>query len=99
MRYFLALVDLEYKVVCVISDDTNVFTIMLDNCKKLNGLTLLFVWSKEKQINVNKVYVQLGAEKAKALIGFYCFSGCDTAPEDTEAKSFLNSELGVFKVF
>ena len=48
MRYFLALVDLEYKVVCVISDDTNVFTIMFDNCKKLNGLTLLFVWSKEK---------------------------------------------------
>ena len=51
------------------------------------------------------MYVQLGAEKTKALIGFYCFSACITVEKitreskDTWTKSYLNSDLGVFKAF
>ena len=51
------------------------------------------------------VCVQLGAEKAKALIGFHCFSDFDTVEKftgkskDTQTTSFLNSELEVSKVF
>ena len=40
MRYFLGLVDLENKVVCVKSNDTDVFTIMLDNYEKLNDFVI-----------------------------------------------------------
>ena len=49
--------------------------------------------------------MQVGAEKAKTLIGFHCFSGCDTVEKftrktkDTWMKWFLNRELEVFKVF
>ena len=43
MRHCLGLVDLENKVVCVKSNDNNVFTIMLGNYEKLNGLALLIV--------------------------------------------------------
>ena len=49
--------------------------------------------------------MQVGAEKAKTLIGFHCFSGCDTVEKftrktkDTWMKLFLNRELEVFKVF
>ena len=45
MRYCLGLVDLENKVVCVNSNDTDLFNIMLCNYEKLNGLTLLIAWS------------------------------------------------------
>ena len=40
MGYCLELVDLENKVVYVKSTDTDIFTIMLGNYEKLNGLTL-----------------------------------------------------------
>ena len=105
MRYCLGLVDLENKIVCVKSSDTDIFTIMLGNYEKLNGLTLLIAWSNEKWINLTKVYEQLGAEKANSLIGFHCFSNCDTVKKFTEkskgtwTKSFLNSDLDVFKAF
>ena len=52
--------------------------------EKLNGLTLLIAWSNEKRIDLTKVYVQLGAEKGKALIGFHCFSGCNTVEKFTK---------------
>ena len=57
MRYCLGVVDLENKVVSVKSNDTNdtVFTIMLGNYEKLNGLTLLNAWSNEKWMDVTKV--------------------------------------------
>ena len=48
MHYFLGLVDLEKKVACFKSNDTNVFTIMLGKRKKLNGLMLLTAWSNKK---------------------------------------------------
>ena len=105
MRYCLGLVDLENKVVCVKSNDTDVFTIMLSNYEKLNGLTLLIAWSNEKWINLTKLYKQLGAEKAVTVIGFHCFSGCDTVEKfqgkskDTWTKSFLNSDLDVCKSY
>ena len=83
MRYCLGLVDVENRVVCVKSNDTDVFTIMLGNYEKLNGLTLLIAWPNEKWINLTKVYEQLGAKKANALIGFYCFSGCNTVEKFT----------------
>ena len=73
------------------------FTILLGNYEKLNGFTLLIAWSNEKRINLTKVYEQLGAEKAKGLIGFHCFSCCKTAEKfikkykDTWSKSFSNS--------
>ena len=56
-------------------------------------------------MDLTKVYVQLGAEKAKALIGFHCFSGCDTVEKstkkfkDTWINSFLNNDLYVFQAF
>ena len=54
-------------------------------------------------ISLIKVYEQVGAEKAKALIGFHRFSGCNTVEKftgkskGTWTKSFLNSDLDVFK--
>ena len=51
------------------------------------------------------MYEQLGAEKANALIGFHFFSGCDAVEKftrkfkDARTKSFLNSDLDVFKAF
>ena len=39
MHFCLGLVDLENKVVCVKSNDTDVFTNMVGNYEKLNGLT------------------------------------------------------------
>ena len=74
---------MENKVVCVKSNNTDVFNLMLGNYEELNGLTLLIAWSNEKWIKLTKVYVQLGAEKAKALIGFHCFSGCDSVEKFT----------------
>ena len=71
------LVDLENKVVYAKSNDTAVFTMLLGNYEKLNGLTLLVALSNEKWINLTKLYKQLGAEKAKALISFHCLSGCN----------------------
>ena len=50
--YCLGIVDLENKVVCVKSNDTDIFTIMLGNYKKLNGLTILIVLSNEKWVNL-----------------------------------------------
>ena len=81
------------------SNDIDVFTIMLSNYENLNDLILLIAWSSEKWINLTKIYEQLGAEKAKALIGFHCFSSCDTVEKitgkskDTWTKSFLNSDF------
>ena len=46
-------------------------------------LTLLIAWSNEKWVNLTKVYEQLGAEKANTLIGFHCFSDCDTVEKLT----------------
>ena len=40
MGYCLEIVDLENKVVYVKSIDIDIFTIMLGNYEKLNGLTL-----------------------------------------------------------
>ena len=77
MCYCLGLVDLENKVVYAKSNDTAVFTMLLGNYEKLNGLTLLVALSNEKWINLTKLYKQLGAEKAKALISFHCLSGCN----------------------
>ena len=65
MRYCLRLVNLQNKFVCVKSYDIDVFTIILGNYERLNGLTLLIAWSNKKWINLTKVYEQLGAEKAK----------------------------------
>ena len=56
MRYCLGLVNLGNKVVSVKSNDTEIFTIMLGNYKKLNGLTLLIAWSNEKWINLTEIY-------------------------------------------
>lgn len=78
MSYCLGFVGLENEVVCVNSNHTDVFTIILGNYEKLNSLTLLIPWSNLKWMNLTKVYAQPGAEKAKALIGFHCFSDCDT---------------------
>ena len=77
MCYCLGLVNLENKVVYAKSNDTAVFTMLLGNYEKLNGLTLLVALSNEKWINLTKLYKQLGAEKAKALISFHCLSGCN----------------------
>ena len=38
-------------IVCVKSNDTDAFTIMLVKYEKLNGLTLLIAWSNEKWID------------------------------------------------
>ena len=105
MSYYVGLVDLENKDVCMKSNGTDVFTIMLGNYEKLNDLALLIAWSNEKQINLTKIYQHLGAEKPNVLIGIRCFSGCDTVdkftkkPKDTWTKSFLKSDLDVFKRF
>ena len=104
IRYCLGNVDLEYKVLPY-QMITGVFTIMLGNYEKLNGFNLLIASSNEKQISLTKVYVQLAAEKSKALISFYSFSSCDAVEKftrkskNTRTKSFLNSELGVYKAF
>ena len=96
---------MENKGVCTKSNDTDVSTIMLGNHEKLNGLILLIAWSNEKWINLTKVYELLETEKAKALIGFHCFSGCDTVErftgksKRTWTKLFLSSDLDVFKAF
>ena len=56
-------------------------------------------------MNLTKIYVELGAEKAKALISFHYFSGCNTVEKDTRksndtwTKLFLNRNLDIFKVF
>ena len=50
MHYCQGIVDLENTFVCVMSNDTDVFTIMLGNYEKQNGLTLLIAWSNEKYI-------------------------------------------------
>ena len=83
MCYCLGLVDLENIVVCVKSNYTDVFTLMLGNYAKLNGLTLLIDWSNEKWINLTKVNEQLGAEKENAIIVFHCFSSCSTGEKFT----------------
>ena len=94
---------MENKGVCAKSNDIDVSTIMLGNYEKLNGLILLIAWSNEKWINLTKVYELLETEKAKALIGFHCFSGCDTVERFTRkskgtwTKPFLSSDLDVFK--
>ena len=49
MCYCLGLVPLENKIVYVKSCDTDVFTIVLRNYDKLNGLTLLIAWSNIKK--------------------------------------------------
>ena len=78
---------------------------MLGNYEKINSLTLLIGWSNEKWINLTKVYDQPGAEKANALIGFQCFTGCDTVEKFTGksknecTKLFFSSNLDVFKGF
>ena len=56
MSYCLGLVDLENKVVCVKSNDADVFTIMLGNYEKLNDLTLLIARSNEMFMNLTKIY-------------------------------------------
>ena len=61
----------------------DIFTIMLGYYEKLNGLTLLTASSNWNWMNLTKVYVQQRAEKAKALIGFHCFSCCDTIEKFT----------------
>ena len=105
MRYCLGLIDVENRVVCVKSNDTDVFTIMLGNYEKLNGLTLLIDCSNEKWIKLIKVNEQLGAGKANALVFFHCFSGCDTvenlleSPKIHEQKFSLSRDLDVFKTF
>ena len=48
MHYFLGLVNLEIKSICVKSNDTDIFTITLENYGKLNVLTLLIAWSNKK---------------------------------------------------
>ena len=53
--YCLGLVDLEKKVVCVKSNDTDVFTIMLGNYQKPNELSLLIAPSNKKWTNFTKV--------------------------------------------
>ena len=58
---------------CLKSSGTDVFTIMLRNYEKKNGLTILIAWYNEKWINFTKAYEQLGAEKAKELIDFHCW--------------------------
>ena len=90
------LVDLENKVVCVKSNDTDVFTIMLSNYEKLNGVALLIARSSKKWINLTKINEQLGAEKAKALIGCHGFSGCSTF-EKINGKSKRYVDKIVFK--
>ena len=79
----MGLVELENNVGCVKPHDTDVFTIMLGNYEKLDGLTLLITWSDEKWINLTEAYEQLGAEKEKARTGFHYFSGCDTIEKFT----------------
>ena len=76
---------MENKFLCVKTNDTDVFTNMLDNYGKLNSLTLSIPCSNEKWINLTKVYEQLGAEKIKTLIGFHCFMDCDTVGKFTES--------------
>ena len=104
MHYCLGLVNLENDVTYVKSNDTDVFTIMLGNYEKLNGLTLLIAKSNEKWINLTRECEWLGAGKVKALIDFHCFSDCDTdekftcKSKDSWAKSFLNID-SIFKVF
>ena len=78
MRHCLYLVDLTGKIVCVKSNDTDVFVIMLCLMHRLNCQQLLIEWFGEKWIDVTRVYREIGRTKAEALIGFHCFSGCDT---------------------
>ena len=56
MHFCLGPVDLENKVACVRSSDTDVFTIMLGNYEKLNGLTFLITVSNKKWGYLTKAY-------------------------------------------
>ena len=47
-KHFLGLVNLEIKSICVKSNDTDIFTVTLENYGKLNVLTLLIAWSNKK---------------------------------------------------
>ena len=56
MHFCLGPVDLENKVACVRSSDTDVFTIMLGSYEKLNGLTFLIAVSNKKWGYLTKAY-------------------------------------------
>ena len=105
MCYCLGLDDLENEVVCFISNDTNVFNVMLGNYERLNSLTLLISWSNEKWIHLTKVYEQLGTKKAKALFAFTASATATLlrrlpeSPKTHGQNRFLNSILDVFEAF
>ena len=105
MCYCLGLDDLENEVVCFISNDTNVFNVMLGNYERLNSLTLLISWSNEKWIHLTKVYEQLGTKKPKALFAFTASAtatllrSLPESPKIHGQNRFLNSILDVFKAF
>ena len=52
---------------------------MLGSYEKTKWFDFSNCLTKQKvNINLTKVYEQLGAEKANTLIGFHYFSGCNT---------------------
>ena len=105
MCYCLGLDDLENEVVCFISNDTNVFNVMLGNYERLNSLTLLISWSNKKWIHLTKVYEQLGTKKPKALFAFTASATATLlrrlpeSPKTHGQNRFLNSILDVFEAF
>ena len=63
----------------VVSPDTDVFLLLIYFCKKLSGNTFFRTGKKDKirDIDISKAYNALGQARAKALIGFHAFTGCD----------------------
>jgi hypothetical protein len=105
MRRCLALVDITDKVVCVKSNDTDVFVIMLGLQHRLNCQQMLIEWTSEKWIDVTRVHQEIGKAKAEAIIGFHCFTGCDTVEKfsgKTKSKwtqAFLKCSPSVINAF
>ena len=64
----------------ILSPDTDLFVLGLSNLLQLGKDTCILVGQGDKQrlVPLKPIHDVLGNEKAKALLGFHAFTGCDT---------------------
>ena len=70
-----------HRAVTVVTEDTDVFVLLLSFCRTMNTTILQKCGSstRNKLIDVKKITTVLGEDTCRGLIGVHAFTGCDSA--------------------
>ena len=89
--------------ICVFADDTDILVLLLAHFSHLSPN--VYMYMKSGKVCIKDIHAAIGPGKAKALLGFHTFTGCDTTgrfagkSKITWLRHFLNMDQATIEAF